>query len=113
MLHWHRKGGGSGVIADSLAFGAHADLLEGEELLELDLAILDTDDLGHAHDAADAAAQAGLLGDQMDGGADGLANGARRKGLAGPEDEGFPSDQALPRAVGVQGRTRALRAGGR
>src|SRR5258708_8216173 len=101
MFHAHGQQAGSGVTADSVAFGAHADLLEGEELLELDLAILDADDLGHAHDPADAAAQAGLLDDQIDGGADGLANRSRPKGPARPEDAGFPWDPALPPVVCV------------
>src|SRR5229473_1045619 len=99
MLHPHRQQAGRGVVTDGLALGVHADLLEGEELLELDLAVLDADDLGHAHDSADAAAEAGLLNDQMDGRANGLADGARRKVLAGLKDKSLQTDQALLRVV--------------
>src|SRR5205809_194396 len=75
MLHAHRDDASGGVIADGLAFGIHAELLELKDLLELHVAVLHAGYLGHADDAADAAAKARLLNDQVDGGADGLADG--------------------------------------
>src|SRR5712692_7650789 len=76
VLHTHRNDAGGGVVADGLALRVHADLAELEDLLVLDLAVLDAGDLGHAHDAAHATAEPGLLDDHVDGRADRLADGA-------------------------------------
>src|SRR5665213_535509 len=104
MLHPHWDDTGGGVVANGLAFRAHAELIELEDLLELDVPVLDPGDLGHADDAPDAAAKARLLNDQMDGRADGLADGPRGKVLSCLENQGLEPDQGLVRVVRMKGR---------
>src|SRR5690242_510350 len=98
--------------ADSLALGADAYLLENEELLGHDLAVLaHARDLGDADDAADTAAETRLLNDEVNRGADRLADGSRRQVLPCLQDQGLETDQTLARVVGVKRRHRAIVAG--
>src|SRR5882672_3043836 len=110
VFHSHREEACRGVVPDGLAFRVDTDLLELEELLELDFAILDAHDLGHAHDAANAAAQPGLLDDQVDRGPDRLADGSGRQVLTSLEHQRLEPDQRLMRVVGVQRRHRTIMA---
>src|SRR5439155_56956 len=108
MLHAHGQGSSRGVVANRFALSVDPDLLEVEALMELDFAIFDPGDLGHAHDAADATAKAGLLHDEVDSGTDRLPDGARGQVLACLEDQRFQTDQAFVRVVGVKRRHRSI-----
>src|SRR5260370_29681420 len=81
MLQSHRHEAGRGVITDRFPFGAHTDLLEREELLELHVSMLDAGDLGDADDTPHTTTESGLLHDHVDGGPDRLADGPRRQVL--------------------------------
>src|ERR1700687_2275125 len=111
VFHSHRQQPGRGVVPDCLAFGADAELLENKELLELDIAVFDSGDLGHADDAADTTTQPGLLNDQVDGGPDRLPDSPRRQVLSRLEHKGLETDQALVRVVGVDRGHRTIVAG--
>src|SRR5262245_15896549 len=59
VLHAHGKNAGGGVVANRLALRVDANLPEYVKLLHLDFTLLaDADDLGHADDATDTAAEA-------------------------------------------------------
>src|SRR5205085_11867273 len=75
VLHSHRDHPGGRVIANSLAVGIHAELLELKDLLKLDLTVLDAGDLGHADDPAHATSETRLLREHVDRGPDGLPDG--------------------------------------
>src|SRR5437763_14375757 len=94
MLHAHRQHAVGSVIAERLAFGAHADLLEVEELLELDLTVFDAGDLGDAHDPAHPTAETRLLNDEVARRADRLADGPRREIVASIHDKRHPTRDA-------------------
>src|SRR4051812_46172201 len=111
VLHAHGQHAVGGVIADRLALGADAHLLEVEELLELDLTVFDACDFSHAHDPAYATTKTRLLDDQVNRRSDRLADGARREVLTCLEDQRLQTHQALARVVGVDRRHRAIVSG--
>src|ERR1700730_6204885 len=104
MFHANREQAGRGVVTHSLALSADAELLESEELLELDVAILDSDDLRHAHDTADTTTQTQLLNDHVDGGTDRLPDGAGRQVLPCLENQRLETDQRFFGVVRMQRR---------
>src|SRR5207248_4347158 len=108
VIEAHRTDAGGGVITDGLALFTDANLLEHEDLLVLDLAALDTDDLGDRDDLARTAAQTLLLHDDVHRRRHLLTDRARRKVGAGHQHQRFQAAQALVRVAGVERRHRAV-----
>src|SRR5690606_27957646 len=85
-----------------------AGLLEAEDLVELDGALLHAGDLADAGDAPRTVAEAGLLDDQLHRRGDLLANGLYRQVHAGHQHHHLETAQHVARAVGVAGGQRAV-----
>src|SRR5829696_2468239 len=90
------------VPADELAGGVLADDVVEDEVLRDDDVAFHAHHLGDVGDAARAVAQARRLYDDVDGGADHLADRPRRQREAAHGDHRFKPGQALPRRVRVQ-----------
>src|SRR5580692_7372009 len=99
------------VPPDQIAVGVLAHDLVGENVLGDDDVAFHAHHLGDVGDAARTVAQAGGLHDDIDGGADHLADGARRQRVAAHGDHRFKTGERLARHVGVQRAHRAVVAG--
>ncbi len=102
---------GRAVPADDLAVGVLADHVVEEDVLGDDGVAFHAHHLGDVGDAARAVAQARGLDDDVDRGADHLADGARGQREAAHRDHGFAARQRFARIVGVQRAHRAVVAG--
>ena len=102
---------GGAVLADDLAVGVLADQVVEEDVLGDDGVAFHAHHLGDVGDAARAVAQARGLDDDVDRGADHLADGSRGKREAAHGDHGFAARQRFARIVGVQRAHRAVMAG--
>src|SRR5258708_2963240 len=111
MFHAHRHETSGRVVADRLALCADADLLEDEQLLVPHLTLLDAGDPGDADDTPHAPAKPGLLDDQVNARAYGLADGARWKVLARLQHQRLETNEAFVRVVCVDRRHGAIVAG--
>ena len=102
---------GRAVPADDLAVGVFADHVVQEQILGDDGVAFHAHHLGDVGDAARTVAQARGLDDDVDRGADHLANGARGQREAAHRDHRFAARQGFARVVGVQRSHRAVMAG--
>ena len=102
---------GRTMPADDVAVGVLADHVVDEDVLGDDGVAFHAHHLGDVGDAARAVAQAGGLDDDVDRGADHLADGARRQRKAAHRDHRFAARQRFARIVGVQRSHRAVMAG--
>src|SRR5581483_1832076 len=80
---------GRAVLADDLAVGIFADQVVEEDVLGADGVAFHAHHLGDVGDAARAVAQARGLDDDVDRGADHLADGSRGQGKTAHGDHGF------------------------
>ena len=97
--------------ADDVAVGVLADHVVDEQVLGDDGVAFHAHHLGDVGDAARAVAQARGLDDDVDRGADHLADGPRRQREAAHRDHRFAARQRFARIVGVQRSHRSVVAG--
>src|SRR6266496_108175 len=106
-----RPDAGEPEVADDLAGGVDAVLLELEDLLHRDHARLDVGDLGDAGDAPLAVRPAGELDDHVERPGDRLPDQRLRHLNATHADHRLDTRQRVARGVRVYGRHRPLMAG--
>src|SRR6478752_5671875 len=102
---------GRPVPSDDLAVGVFADHVVQEHVLRDDGVAFHAHHLGDVGDAARTVAQARGLHDDVDRGADHLADGARGQREAAHRNHGFAARQGFAGVVGVQRSHRAVMAG--
>src|SRR5450756_2823169 len=99
---------GRAMPADDMTVGVLADQVVEEQVLGDDGVAFHAHHLGDVGDAAGAVAQAGGLDDDVDRGADHLADGPRRQRESGQRDHRFAARQRLAGIVGVQRTHRSV-----
>src|SRR5947207_2045402 len=99
---------GRAVLADDLAVGVLADQVVEEDVLGDDGVAFHAHHLGDVGDAARTVAQARGLDDDIDRGADHLADGARGQGETTHRNHGFAARQRFAGIIGVQRAHRAV-----